>query len=118
MDELKAECEANVKHEQDLFDGFECWYKSVVSQKKASNTEAEERIAALEAYIEDIKAGKIEFSTEGADLTKEVKELEGEIAKSAALRKADNEDFLLAKDEMESAIAALKGAVGEMEKGT
>merc|ERR1719456_61830 len=116
LQELSKECEADVKAEQELFDSYECWKKAVVGAKKASNSEAADRIDALNSYIDDIDSGRIEFSTEGADLTKEVQELRGEVEKSAALRKQDNEDYTVAKEEMESAIAALEGAVETMKE--
>eukprot|EP00746_Dinoflagellata_sp_MGD_P160525 gnl/MRDRNA2_/MRDRNA2_87326_c0_seq1.p1 gnl/MRDRNA2_/MRDRNA2_87326_c0~~gnl/MRDRNA2_/MRDRNA2_87326_c0_seq1.p1 ORF type:complete len:717 (-),score=265.28 gnl/MRDRNA2_/MRDRNA2_87326_c0_seq1:8-2158(-) len=97
--------------EQELFDKYVCWYKTVVSTKKASNTAAEERIGSLEQYIKDIEGGKIEFTNERASLEKEVADLEGEIKTSKDMRAKEAEDYADAKDEMEKAIASLEKAV-------
>merc|ERR1719265_487519 len=115
---MATEIEDDKKAEQDLFDKYECWWKTVVGAKKASINEAEETISALTAYIDDIDSGRIEFSSEGADATKDVAELMTELEKSKALRKKENEDFEAAKDEMETTIGALERALEELEAGT
>merc|ERR1719321_1213274 len=118
LESMATEIEDDKKAEQDLFDKFECWWKTVCGAKKASINEAEETISALTAYIDDIQSGRIEFSSEGADATKDVAELMTELEKSKALRKKENEDFEAAKDEMETTIGALERALEELEAGT
>merc|ERR1719271_1493114 len=116
--DLSQEMEDDKKAEQDLFDKYECWYKTVMSAKKASNAEATEMISALTAYVDDISSGRIEFSSEGADATKDVAELKTELEKAKAIRKKENDDFSAAKDEMETTIGALEKALEELEAGT
>jgi len=117
LEGLSTEIETDKKMEQDLFDTYECWYKAVISAKKASNSEALEHIGALNSYIDDIESGRIEFSTEGADATKDVAELSDEIEKAAALRKKEKEDFEAAQEELTKSIDALKKAEKEMKEG-
>jgi len=97
--------------EQELFDKYACWFKTVVSTKKASNAAASDRIASLESYIKDIEGGKIEFTNERETLEKEVADLEAEIKKSKDMREKEAGDYADAKDEMEKAIASLEKAV-------
>merc|ERR1719428_401800 len=118
LESMSTEIEEEEKAEQDLFDKYECWWKTVVGAKHASINEAEETISALTAYIDDIDSGRIEFSSEGADATKDVAELMTELEKAKALRKKENEDFEAAKDEMETTIGALEKALEELEAGT
>merc|ERR1719321_2536837 len=118
LESMATEIEDDKKAEQDLFDKFECWWKTVCGAKKGSINEAEETISALTAYIDDIQSGRIEFSSEGADATKDVAELMTELEKAKALRKKENEDFEAAKDEMETTIGALERALEELEAGT
>merc|ERR1719456_1216265 len=118
LESMATEIEDDKKAEQDLFDKYECWWKTVCGAKKASIHEAEETISALTAYIDDIASGRIEFSSEGADATKDVAELMTELEKSKALRKKEKEDFEAAKDEMETTIGALEKALEELEAGT
>merc|ERR1719146_470843 len=99
------------KAEEELFETYGCWFKTVVSTKKASNAAASDRIASLESYIKDIEGGKIEFTNERDNLEKEVADLEAEIKKSKDMREKEAEDYADAKDEMEKAIASLEKAV-------
>merc|ERR1719473_1175253 len=103
--------EKDGKAEEVLFDAYVCWYKTVVSTKKQSNEAAKDRIESLNAYIDDIKSGRVEFTSERKDLEAEIEKLNTEIESSNAMRKHENEDYLAAKDEMEKAISALEGAI-------
>merc|ERR1719453_62590 len=111
MEGLTKKIEKDGKAEEDLFEQYVCWYKTVTSSKKASNAEAKDRIESLTAYIDDVKSGRIEFTSERKDLEAEIEKLNTEIETATDMRKKENEDFLAAKDEMEKAIAALEKAV-------
>merc|ERR1719473_1712342 len=103
--------EKDGKAEEELYDKYVCWYQTVVSSKKESNEQAKDRIEALNAYIDDIKSGRVEFTSERKDLEAEIEKLNTEIESSNAMRNKEHEDFLAAKDEMEKAIAALESAI-------
>merc|ERR1719321_805686 len=118
MEGLSKKVNADGKAEEDLFDGYVCWYKTVVSSKKASNAEAKDRIESLTAYIDDVKSGRVEFTSERKDLEAEIEKLNTEIETATDMRKKENEDFLAAKDEMEKAIAALEKAVDVLGSAT
>jgi len=111
MEGLIKKTEADAKAEEDLFEAYVCWYKTVVSTKKKSNAEAATRIEALTAYIDDVKSGRVEFTSERKDLEAEIEKLSTEIETATDMRKKENEDFSAAKDEMEKSIAALELAV-------
>merc|ERR1719298_21336 len=111
MEGLTKKIESDGKAEEDLFEGYVCWYKTVTSTKKASNAAAADRIESLSAYIDDVKSGKVEF-------TSERKDLEADIEETTAMRNKDNADYLAAKDEMEKAIAALEKAVDVLGSAT
>merc|ERR1719235_2652145 len=68
---LAKKIEVDGKAEEDLYDAYVCWYKTVMKAKTASNAAAEDRIEELEAYIADIEAGRIEFTSERTDLEAE-----------------------------------------------
>jgi len=118
LQELSNKLQRDLKKEEDLFDRYNCWYKSVVDSKTSSNSAAQSRIESLEAYIADIDAGRIEFTTERADLELQLKGLNRDLETAAALRAKETEDFQAAKKEMEQAIAALGEAIQALEKGT
>merc|ERR1719409_2016307 len=111
LEGLSKKVEADGKGEEDLFEKYVCWYKTVVSTKTASNAAAADRIEALTAYIDDVESGRIEFTSERKDLEAEIAKLQEDIESSTAMREKENSDFLAAKDEMEKAIAALEKAV-------
>merc|ERR1719252_187265 len=115
---LAKKVEADGKAEEDLFDAYVCWYKTVVSSKKASNAAAADRIESLEAYISDIEAGRVEFTSERTDLEAAIKGLNEEIESATDMREKEHEDYLAAKEEMEKAIAALEQAVEVLAAGT
>merc|ERR1719247_3763691 len=83
---LAKKVEADGKAEEDLFDAYVCWYKTVVSSKKASNAAAADRIESLEAYIDDIESGRVEFTSERSDLEAQIKKLNEEIEQATDLR--------------------------------
>merc|ERR1719198_2245292 len=118
MEGLAKKVTEDGKAEEDLFDQYVCWYKTVTSSKKASNAEAKDRIEALSAYIDDIKSGRVEFTSERKDLEAEIEKLNTEIETATDMRKKENDDFLAAKDEMEKAIAALEKAVDVLGSAT
>merc|ERR1719352_130199 len=106
------------KAEEELFEKYKCWYKTVVGEKTASNAAAADRIEALTAYIDDVESGRVEFTSERGDLTEQLAALNADLEKAADIRAKENEDFLAAKDEMEKAIAALEKAVDVLGAGT
>merc|ERR1719277_671014 len=75
------------KKEEDLYENFVCWGKSIISQKTASNAAAEARINELETYIADLEAGRIELTDERVTLEKEIAELMSDLEQAKALRK-------------------------------
>jgi len=115
---LAKKIEADGKMEEDLFESYVCWYKTVTKAKKASNAAAKDRIQSLEAYVKDIEAGRIEFSSERTDLEAQIKKLNQEIELAEDLRDKEHEDYLAAKDEMEKAVAALEEAVKTIDETT
>jgi hypothetical protein len=118
LENLMKKKEKDGKLETDLWERYVCWYKTVVSTKKAANEMAKTRIASLNGYIDDIEGGKIEFTNEREELEKETGALSDEIDKANELREKENEDFLAAKEEMEKAIASLEKAVEVLGEAT
>merc|ERR1719161_1622570 len=118
LEGLAKKIEQDGKMEEDLFETFVCWAKTVIKTKTATNEAAKARIEELNAYIDDIESGRIEFTSERADLDAAIKDLNKEIETAEDLRDKEEKDFLAAKDEMEKAIAALEEAVEVLEKAT
>jgi len=115
---LSKQVEKEGEKEEDLYETFVCWGKSVIEQKTASNSEAGSRIDVLETYIADLESGRIELTSERADLEKEVEELMGDMEVAKATREKENADFLDAEDEMSKALKALKSAIDVLGEAT
>jgi len=113
---VKTEMEGKI--EEDLYEKFVCWAKTIIGTKKTTNSAARSRIDELESYIADIEAGRIEFTSERTDLTKELKELNQDIESANTLREQEKKQFLAAKDEMTKAIAALDEAIEVLDEAT
>merc|ERR1719271_2108118 len=86
LEGLAKKVEQDGKMEEDLYDTYVCWAKTVIKTKTATNAEAKSRIEELEAYIDDIKSGRIEFSSERTDLEAAIKALNEEIATAEDMR--------------------------------
>merc|ERR1719420_1803771 len=118
LEGLAKKIEQDGKMEEDLFETYVCWAKTVIKTKTATNEAAKARIEELEAYIDDIESGRIEFTSERADLEAQIKGLNEEIETAEDMRDKEHNDYLAAKDEMEKAIAALEEAVEVLDKAT
>jgi len=115
---LVKQIEKEGKAEEDLYESFVCWGKSVISQKTATNKAANIRIDELEQYISDLDAGKIELTTERVDLEKEVEGLKADLETAKNQREKEKADFQEAKEEMEMAIDALESAIKVLKEAT
>lgn len=111
LQDLKKKLVAEGKAEEELWEAWLCWANKVVNEKTASNDKAESRIDHLTKYIEDIKAGRMEFSSERVDLENELKVLEESIKMAKAGRKKDEGEFTAASAELKAAIEALTKAL-------
>ena len=111
MKMLAAKVEKDGKAEEDLYETFVCWAKSIVSQKTQSNEAAKNVISERSTYIADLAAGRIELTDERVTLEKQIKSLTDELESLKATREKENSDFEDAKAEMEMAVKALRDAV-------
>eukprot|EP00747_Dinoflagellata_sp_TGD_P155180 gnl/TRDRNA2_/TRDRNA2_177556_c0_seq4.p1 gnl/TRDRNA2_/TRDRNA2_177556_c0~~gnl/TRDRNA2_/TRDRNA2_177556_c0_seq4.p1 ORF type:complete len:788 (-),score=255.14 gnl/TRDRNA2_/TRDRNA2_177556_c0_seq4:191-2515(-) len=118
MKGLTTKIEAEGKKEEDLYETFVCWAKTVIDTKTSTNEAAQSRIDELKAYVGDIQAGRVEFTNERGTLGKELDELNGDIESSNTIREKENEDFMEAEEEMENAIKALKKAIAVLDAAT
>merc|ERR1719426_557338 len=101
LEGLAKKVEEDGKKEEDLFETYVCWAKTVIKTKTATNEAAKARIEELNAYIDDIESGRIEFTSERADLEAAIKGLNKEIESAEDLRDKEAADFAAGKEEME-----------------
>merc|ERR1719215_1698943 len=118
MKGLAETAEKEGKKEEDLYETYVCWAKTVIDTKTTTNAEAQSRVDELNAYIADLDSGRIELTTERVDLEKEIKGLNQELEALEAQRKQEKSDFEAAKEEMDLTIKALGEAITVMEEAT
>jgi len=115
---LSKQIEKDGDTEENLYETFVCWGKSVVEQKTAANAAANSKIDELEAYLADLDAGRIELSTERIDLERDIAELRGDMEMADAMRTKENQDFTVAEKEMKQGVTALKSAMDVLNQAT
>merc|ERR1712079_741967 len=118
LKELLEKTEEEHKAEEDLYKTFVCWATSITGQKEASNAAANSRLETLKTYLADLKAGRIELTTERADLTKEIETLNADMELAKDMRTKENSDYEEAKEEMEKAIKALTASIEVLKEAT
>jgi len=118
MKMLAAKVEKDGKAEEDLYETFVCWAKSIVSQKTQSNEAAKNVISERETYLADLAAGRIELTDERVTLEKQIKSLTDELESLKSTREKENSDFEDAKAEMEMAVKALGDAIDVLKVST
>jgi len=115
---LAETAEKEGKKEEDLYESYVCWAKTVIDTKTQTNVEATTKIDELNAYIADLESGRIELTTERVDLEKEIKDLNQEMEAMTNQREQEHEDFEAAKEEMEATVTALDSAISVMAEAT
>merc|ERR1712242_91793 len=90
----------------------------VIDTKTATNSAAEARIDTLTTYLSDLAAGRIELTSERADLEKEIEQLNADIELAKDLRAKEAKEFNAADDEMSKAIKALESAIKVLRTAT
>jgi len=115
---ISTQIEQEHKAEEDLYETFVCWAKSMIGQKTDSNAAATAKIESLETYLKDLAAGRIELTSERADLEKEIETLRGDMEVASELRKKETAEYDDAKAEMDQAITALASALEVLQEAT
>jgi len=115
---LAKQVESEGKAEEDLYEDYVCWAQSVISQKEAFNAAGASKKDSLETYLADLAAGRIELTSERADLEKEIETLMADLEAAKALREKEKADFEAAEKEMNQALTALEEAIKVLEEAT
>jgi len=115
---LAEKVDMDMKKQEDLYEEFVCWGKSVIASKKETNAKASSRIDMLESYIADLDAGRVELTSERTDLVKEIGGLNSDLEMAKNERDQEKKDYEAAKDEMEKAGEALDDAIKLLKEAT
>eukprot|EP00930_Biecheleria_cincta_P021810 TRINITY_DN1604_c0_g6_i1.p1 TRINITY_DN1604_c0_g6~~TRINITY_DN1604_c0_g6_i1.p1 ORF type:complete len:717 (-),score=214.69 TRINITY_DN1604_c0_g6_i1:165-2315(-) len=88
LKDLEAKLEREEETEQDLYDKFVCWGTSTVDAKTKATDEANARIGFLEKYVTDVSSGKITFTMNRDELSKELDSVNKSLDNDTASEKA------------------------------
>ena len=114
MKELDKKLETEAEAEKDLFQKYQCWASSTVSERTAAVEKANQRMSSLQTYISDVEAGKVTFTADKDNLEKELKAIRSELSNITAERKEEHKRNELNKDDMEKAINGLKEVITKL----
>merc|ERR1719446_1755813 len=115
---LASKIDSELDKEEDLYESYVCWANTVIDSKTASNEKAQSRVDSLKTYLADLDAGRIELTSERADLEKEIATLMSDMEEAKAMREKEHADFLEAEKEMTQAIDALDEAIETLDEAT
>merc|ERR1719446_101083 len=115
---LASKIDSELDKEEDLYESYVCWANTVIDSKTASNEKAQSRVDSLKTYLADLDAGRIELTSERADLEKEIATLMSDMEEAKAMREKEHADFLEAEKEMNQAIDALDEAIKTLDEAT
>jgi len=110
LNSLQKTTEKDGKAEEDAYESFVCWGKSVIAQKTAMNVAGTSRADELVTFIAETRASMVNDRSNA--LTTEIGGLMNDLESAKSMRNKENADFLSAKAEMDAATTALGSASG------
>jgi len=102
--------------DEEIYDKLACWCETNDREKTKAIKEAEERIAALEASIEEDTASSAQLNTEIKNAEQEVAKHQKSLDEATAIREKELAEFNEEEKEMLQALSALKQAVTVLAK--
>jgi hypothetical protein len=108
--------EKEQEEDEEIYDKLACWCETNDKEKTKAIKEAEERIAALEASIEEDTASSAQLNTEIKNAEQEVAKHQKSLDEATAIREKELAEFNEEEKEMLQALSALKQAVTVLAK--
>ncbi|CAK0868233.1 unnamed protein product [Prorocentrum cordatum] len=115
-DDMLKQLESEAERDEEIYDKMACWCETNEKEKTASIKAAEERIAQLEAKIEEDAALSVKLESEMRELEAEVAKNQAALDKATSIREHELADFNAEEKELLEAITALKSAVTVLSK--
>merc|ERR1719272_237419 len=114
--EMKAE--TTNEGEQDLaaFDKYKCWCKTTSAEKTEAIADAEQKLSALNAFVEEAAAKEGELKTEIAGLEDDIAADKEALSTATSMRNKENGEFQTEEADMKETIGLLTEAVAVLKK--
>jgi len=116
LKDMLKQLEKEAEEDEAVYEKMACWCETNDKEKTKAIKEAEAKIAALEAKIEDLAALSVRLQTEIKNLEGEIFEYQGALEKATALRQKQTAEFNGEEKELLDSVAALKAAIVVLSK--
>ena len=116
LKDMQAQLQKEQEEDEDVYDKLNCWCTTGNKEKTAAIAEAEERINALTASIEEETATMARLETEIKNLEQEIAANEEALNQATAIREKERAAFHEENKDMLQSIQALKAAVVVLSK--
>jgi len=118
LKDLSEKLEKEAEEEKDLWTKYHCWATSTVAEKESNIAAANDRVSSLNAYVADVEGGKLTFTSNKAELEKELADVLADIENLTAVRTEHHRVFEINKENEEKAIEALTEVIDLMKENT
>merc|ERR1719261_259696 len=108
---MQAQLQKEAEEDQEVYEKLACWCETNDKEKTAAIEEAESRITALTATIEEATATSARLNTEIKNLAAEIAKNQAALDKATSLRQKELAEFNAEEKDVLQSIGALKSAI-------
>jgi len=116
LKDMQKQLAKEAKEDQEVYDKVSCWCETNGKEKSRAVEIAEQRIAQLNANIEEFSARSAELKTDIEKVEEDVATNQQTLNKAAAMREKENAAFSAEEKDMIQSIVALKSAIEVLKK--
>jgi uncharacterized small protein (DUF1192 family) len=111
LKDMQAQLEKEATEDEEVYEKVACWCETNDKSKTKAIADAEDRITALTADIEEHTANSARLNTEIKNLESEIAKNQAALDKATAIRQKELAEFNAEEKDMLQSIGALKSAV-------
>merc|ERR1719408_810167 len=114
--EMKQQVEKEATEDQEAYDKYKCWCETSEKEKTAAVATAEQRIAELEAFLEQAAGLEGQLKTEIAGLEEDIAADQDALETATAQREKEAAEFAKEEADFKECLGALAEAVEVLSK--
>lgn len=116
--DMKAQTEKEAEDDLAAYDAYMCWCKTVKGEKTAAVKEAQASIASLEAFVEEAAAKEGQLKTEIGTLKEDIASDTDSLASASSLREKEAAEFTAEEADQKETLDLLGQAIGVIAKAS
>jgi len=116
LEDMKSQVTKDAKDDTVAYDKYACWCETNKGEKNEAVESAQNKIAELEALVEQSSATQAQLKSEIESLESDIASDKDSLEKATAIRAKENDAFTATSEEMNEAITALTEAVDVLSK--